>query len=173
MLCSCCLLWIRVSLARIELLPFVPLRKIKIILISNLNGTLDVFHLLELLLTTSSQQELTLFVYQNGGTNCPACRGVATVAMPFRAIQPLIDTLLRTAPHKARAERERAQADEVYKAGQTIRVRYRAMHTVNRCFVSLIIHVCFVDPPSTGSVSTPGREQKHRIFAPVPTLSPK
>ncbi|KAF8195478.1 hypothetical protein BJ912DRAFT_143278 [Pholiota molesta] len=59
---------------------------------------------------------------RNGGTNCPACRGVATVAMPFRALQPLIDTLLRNSPQKARTEREREQADEVYKNGQSIRI---------------------------------------------------
>ncbi|KAF8967056.1 hypothetical protein BDZ97DRAFT_1656803 [Flammula alnicola] len=59
---------------------------------------------------------------RNGGTNCPACRGVATVAMPFRALQSVIDSLLRNSPHKARTERERAQADEVYKAGQAIRI---------------------------------------------------
>ncbi|KAF9534485.1 hypothetical protein CPB83DRAFT_844294 [Crepidotus variabilis] len=58
---------------------------------------------------------------RNGGTSCPVCRTMATVGMPFRAIQPLIDSLLRTAPHKARTQRERQQADEVYKAGQTIR----------------------------------------------------
>lgn len=34
----------------------------------------------------------------------------------------MIDVLLRSAPHKARSERERQQADEVYKAGQSMRV---------------------------------------------------
>lgn len=47
--------------------------------------------------------------------------------MPFRALQPLIDALLRRAPQRVRAEREREQADEVYKAGQTIRVSAYAM----------------------------------------------
>ena len=61
--------------------------------------------------------------YQNGGTNCPACRSLATVAMPFRAIQPVIDRLLQTSPHRTRTERERQQADEVYKTGHSIRVR--------------------------------------------------
>src|SRR6266498_3450191 len=60
--------------------------------------------------------------YQNGGTNCPACRSLATVAMPFRAIQPVIDTLLQTTPHRSRTEREIQQADEVYKTGHSIRV---------------------------------------------------
>ncbi|KDR82670.1 hypothetical protein GALMADRAFT_238141 [Galerina marginata CBS 339.88] len=59
---------------------------------------------------------------RNGGTSCPACRGAATVAMPFRSLQPILDTLLRNAPHKARTEREREQADEIYKAGLSIRV---------------------------------------------------
>lgn len=42
--------------------------------------------------------------------------------MPFRALQLVVDSLLRHAPHKARTEREREQADEVYKANYTIRV---------------------------------------------------
>ncbi|PPR01144.1 hypothetical protein CVT26_016045 [Gymnopilus dilepis] len=63
----------------------------------------------------------TLWI-RNGGTSCPACRGVAAVAMPFRAMQPVLDLLLRNAPHKERTLREREQADEVYKAGNTIRI---------------------------------------------------
>ncbi|CAA7261412.1 unnamed protein product [Cyclocybe aegerita] len=59
---------------------------------------------------------------RHGGTSCPACRGLATVAMPFRALQTVIDSLLRAAPHKARTERERQQADEVYKPGHSIRI---------------------------------------------------
>lgn len=59
---------------------------------------------------------------RNGGTNCPACRGLSTVAMPFRGLQAVIDTLLRTAPYKARTERERQQADEIYKAGHSLRL---------------------------------------------------
>ncbi|KAJ3500691.1 hypothetical protein NLJ89_g9681 [Agrocybe chaxingu] len=59
---------------------------------------------------------------RHGGTSCPACRGLATVAMPFRALQTVIDSLLRAAPHKARTERERQQADEVYKSGHSIRI---------------------------------------------------
>ncbi|KAF8644419.1 hypothetical protein AX16_008479 [Volvariella volvacea WC 439] len=42
--------------------------------------------------------------------------------MPFRAIQPLVDLLTRVAPHKARPLNERIQADEVYKAGHTMRL---------------------------------------------------
>lgn len=42
--------------------------------------------------------------------------------MPFRALQPLIDTLLKHHPEKARTAREREQADEIYKSGQSIRV---------------------------------------------------
>ncbi|KAG5639439.1 hypothetical protein H0H81_002310 [Sphagnurus paluster] len=58
----------------------------------------------------------------NGGTNCPACRGVSTIVTPFRAVQTVIDTLLRAAPHKARTERERQQADEIYKGGNSMRI---------------------------------------------------
>ncbi|PPQ66259.1 hypothetical protein CVT24_007277 [Panaeolus cyanescens] len=59
---------------------------------------------------------------RNGGTNCPACRGNSSVAMPFRALQPIIDSLLRLAPHKARTQRERDQADEVYKSGVVLEI---------------------------------------------------
>ncbi|KAF8158272.1 hypothetical protein B0H34DRAFT_708115 [Crassisporium funariophilum] len=59
---------------------------------------------------------------RNGGTNCPACRGLSTIAMPFRALQSVIDTLLRAAPHRSRTERERQQADEIYKSGHSLRL---------------------------------------------------
>ena len=65
---------------------------------------------------------LIISLLQNGGTNCPACRGLSTVAMPFRGLQSVIDTLLRAAPYKARTEREKQQADEVYKTGHSLRV---------------------------------------------------
>ncbi|KAF7365036.1 hypothetical protein MVEN_00374700 [Mycena venus] len=51
---------------------------------------------------------------RNGGSNCPHCRGVSTSVTPFRALQSVLDVLLRVAPHKARTERERQQADEIY-----------------------------------------------------------
>ncbi|KAJ7134770.1 hypothetical protein C8R44DRAFT_771433 [Mycena epipterygia] len=51
---------------------------------------------------------------RNGGTNCPACRGLSTSVTPFRPLQSVLDILLRAAPHKARTERERQQADEIY-----------------------------------------------------------
>ncbi|KAG6840797.1 hypothetical protein C0991_004269 [Blastosporella zonata] len=59
---------------------------------------------------------------RNGGTCCPACRGLSTVVTPFRALQSVIDTLIRAAPHKARTERERQQADEIYRLGQSMRI---------------------------------------------------
>ena len=59
---------------------------------------------------------------QNNGTNCPACRGLTTIVTPFRALQGIVDALLRAAPHKARTERERQQADEIYRGGQSMRV---------------------------------------------------
>ncbi|KAF9071181.1 hypothetical protein BDP27DRAFT_533698 [Rhodocollybia butyracea] len=58
---------------------------------------------------------------RNGGTSCPACRSVSTTASPSRPLQLVLDTLLRSAPHKARAIREREQADEIYKSGTTMR----------------------------------------------------
>ncbi|KAJ7147122.1 hypothetical protein C8R43DRAFT_1011970 [Mycena crocata] len=58
---------------------------------------------------------------RNGGTNCPACRGLSTSVTPFRPLQSVLDVLLRAAPHKARTERERQQADEIY-AGTSMRL---------------------------------------------------
>ncbi|KAF7314508.1 RING-type domain-containing protein [Mycena kentingensis (nom. inval.)] len=51
---------------------------------------------------------------RNGGTNCPACRGISTSVVPFRPLQTIIDVLLRAAPDRARTQRERDQADEIY-----------------------------------------------------------
>lgn len=51
---------------------------------------------------------------QNGGTNCPACRGASTVVAPSRPLQIIIDTLLRVNPSRGRTERERQQADLIY-----------------------------------------------------------
>jgi E3 ubiquitin-protein ligase CHFR len=61
-------------------------------------------------------------ISQNGGSNCPACRGVSTSVTPSRPLQTIIDVLLRAYPAKARTERERQQADEVYKPGTSLRV---------------------------------------------------
>ncbi|PFH53892.1 hypothetical protein AMATHDRAFT_53537 [Amanita thiersii Skay4041] len=58
---------------------------------------------------------------RNSGTNCPACRQASDAVVPFRPLQAMIDTLLRAAPSKARTERERQQADEVY-TGQPLRL---------------------------------------------------
>ncbi|KAJ7781779.1 hypothetical protein DFH07DRAFT_791505 [Mycena maculata] len=51
---------------------------------------------------------------RNGGSGCPACRGLSTSVTPFRSLQSVLDVFLRAAPHKARTERERQQADEIY-----------------------------------------------------------
>ncbi|KAK0221886.1 hypothetical protein IW262DRAFT_1315498 [Armillaria fumosa] len=59
---------------------------------------------------------------RNGGTNCPACRGVSTIVTPSRPLQTVIDVLLRAAPNRVRAERERQQADEIYSAGSSMRI---------------------------------------------------
>ncbi|KAF5330255.1 hypothetical protein D9758_014442 [Tetrapyrgos nigripes] len=58
---------------------------------------------------------------RNGGTSCPACRGESTIVTPSRPLQIVLDTLLKSAPHKARAEGERRQADEIYKGGAVLR----------------------------------------------------
>ncbi|KAG1822856.1 uncharacterized protein BJ212DRAFT_1330957 [Suillus subaureus] len=59
---------------------------------------------------------------RNGGTNCPACRGVSTIVTPSRPLQSIVDILLRADPSRERAKRERIQADEVYKAGCSMRI---------------------------------------------------
>ncbi|EKM79362.1 hypothetical protein AGABI1DRAFT_40399 [Agaricus bisporus var. burnettii JB137-S8] len=58
---------------------------------------------------------------RNGGTNCPSCRSVTSIATPYRALQGTLDTFLRWAPHRARSERERQQADEIY-SGNNLRI---------------------------------------------------
>ncbi|KIM89127.1 hypothetical protein PILCRDRAFT_768313 [Piloderma croceum F 1598] len=59
---------------------------------------------------------------RNGGSNCPACRGISTSVTPSRPLEAVIDVLLRAYPAKIRAEGERIQADEVYKAGTPLRI---------------------------------------------------
>ncbi|KAH0832014.1 hypothetical protein J3R83DRAFT_12919 [Lanmaoa asiatica] len=59
---------------------------------------------------------------KNGGTNCPACRGVSSFVTPSRPLQTIVDVLLRAEPSRARTERERMQADEIYKAGSSMRI---------------------------------------------------
>ncbi|KAN0139832.1 hypothetical protein V8E53_002494 [Lactarius tabidus] len=59
---------------------------------------------------------------RNGGTNCPACRSTSTSVSPSRVLQIMVDVLLRADPSRARTDREKQQADEVYKPGLTIRI---------------------------------------------------
>ncbi|KAG6330534.1 hypothetical protein ID866_8554 [Astraeus odoratus] len=59
---------------------------------------------------------------KNGGTCCPACRGVSTHVSSSRPLQAMVDILLRSDPSRTRAEGERMQADEVYKPGQLVRI---------------------------------------------------
>ncbi|THH15848.1 hypothetical protein EW146_g4694 [Bondarzewia mesenterica] len=63
----------------------------------------------------------TLWV-RNGGTNCPACRGVSKDVSVSRSLQIMVDVLLRADPSRGRSDREKRQADEVYRPGQTIRI---------------------------------------------------
>ncbi|KAF8582819.1 hypothetical protein K439DRAFT_1661584 [Ramaria rubella] len=59
---------------------------------------------------------------RNGGTNCPACRGVSTSVTPSRVLQSMIDLLLRADSSKSRTENERAQADQIYRVGTVLRL---------------------------------------------------
>jgi len=74
---------------------------------------------------------------QNGGTNCPACRSISTSVTPSRILQSMIDLLLRADPSKARTDIDKAQADEVYKAGNTLVVN----QIFPLSFISLLIHI--------------------------------
>ncbi|KEP53223.1 putative RING finger protein [Rhizoctonia solani 123E] len=51
---------------------------------------------------------------------CPACRTALTSITPSRVVQSLVAALVRVYPERARTERERAQADEIYMAGREI-----------------------------------------------------
>ncbi|CUA68171.1 hypothetical protein RSOLAG22IIIB_03410 [Rhizoctonia solani] len=53
---------------------------------------------------------------------CPACRTALTSITPSRVVQSLVAALVRIYPERARTERERAQADEIYIAGREISI---------------------------------------------------
>ncbi|KAI9443175.1 hypothetical protein H4582DRAFT_2195857 [Lactarius indigo] len=59
---------------------------------------------------------------RNGGTHCPACRSTSTSVSPSRVLQIMVDVLLRVDPSRARTDRERQQADEIYRPGLTFRI---------------------------------------------------
>jgi hypothetical protein len=110
---SCCTLWIRVSLLfrfewhaykRVSVTP------------CGVSYIISPSRHVRLLLTT-------LLLSQNGGTNCPACRTISTSVSSSRVLQVMIDVLLRADPSRARTDREKQQADEVYKPGLSFRVR--------------------------------------------------
>ncbi|KAI0056267.1 hypothetical protein BV25DRAFT_1766698, partial [Artomyces pyxidatus] len=58
----------------------------------------------------------------NGGSNCPACRSISTSVSPSRVLQVMLDVLLRADPSRGRTEREKQQADDVYRPGQLFRI---------------------------------------------------
>jgi hypothetical protein len=121
---SCCLLWVRVSL----LFRF-KWHAYKRVSVTPCGVFIHYFSIqtrpLRLLLTT-------LALSQNGGTNCPACRAISTNVSSSRVLQVMIDVLLRADPSRARTDREKQQADEVYKPGLSFRVRiYSFLHPVS------------------------------------------
>ncbi|KAH9080587.1 hypothetical protein EDB83DRAFT_2340253 [Lactarius deliciosus] len=59
---------------------------------------------------------------RNGGTHCPACRSTSTSVSHSRVLQIMVDVLLRADPSRARTDRERQQADEIYRPGLTFRI---------------------------------------------------
>lgn len=90
--------------------------------------------------------------------------------MPFRAMQPVIDILLRNAPHKVRAPREREQADEIYKAGHSIRVNWA---NIIYPYKTEIFPAFFLDTFTKRSVTTSRCEQEYGICASMPALLAK
>jgi hypothetical protein len=100
----------------------------------------DVFHFT---LSSSTDHHSDPDFLQNGGTNCPACRGLSTVVTPSRPLESIIAILLRAYPSKTRAEGERVQADEIYRAGSAMRVSrpfLPARHTLPRSLVPSCPH---------------------------------
>jgi len=106
-------------------------------------------------------------LWQNGGVNCPSCRSPVTSIIPSRAIQSLIDVYLRSVPSRTRLPGEREQADEIYAAGQSIRVS-RPFRAIPPSLSNL--------SPLTGPNTTPpfsgnnGTPRQRCILPPLPTL---
>jgi hypothetical protein len=110
---SCCLLWVRVSLLfRFKWHAYKRVSVIHAVFSCIISPSRHVRLLLTLLALS-----------QNGGTNCPACRSISTNVTPSRVLQVMIDILLRADPSRTRTDREKQQADEVYKPGLSFRVR--------------------------------------------------
>lgn len=59
---------------------------------------------------------------KNGGTTCPSCRGLSNSVIPSRVLQSMINILLRADPSRTRTPSERAQADEIYRPGQSLSI---------------------------------------------------
>lgn len=59
---------------------------------------------------------------KNGGTTCPSCRGLSTSVIPSRILQSMVNVLLRADSSRTRTPSERAQADEIYRPGQSLRI---------------------------------------------------
>ncbi|KZV73847.1 hypothetical protein PENSPDRAFT_262427, partial [Peniophora sp. CONT] len=59
---------------------------------------------------------------RNGGTSCPACRYISNSVTSSRVLQLMVDILLRHDPTRARTQRERDQADAIYRPNQILRI---------------------------------------------------
>lgn len=103
---------------------------------------------------------------QNGGTNCPACRGISSFVTPSRPLQTIVDVLLRAEPSRTRTERERMQADEIYKAGSSMRVR-----TVIYVYTVISQALCQIPTPREASPE-PNLNQNSDYARPCPHCGP-
>ena len=105
-------------------------------------------------------------IYQNGGTTCPSCRGLSTSVIPSRALQSMVNVLLRADPSRIRTPSERSQADEIYRPGQSLRVCDRSPPGIN-----FSPNGC-VDPPTKGALARTHSAPEYRFCTPLSPLHP-
>ena len=104
---------------------------------------------------------------QNGGTSCPSCRGLSTSVIPSRVLQCMVNILLRADPSRVRTPSERAQADEIYRPGQSLRVRNRFPLGHQRSTNGR------ADPSTKGTLARTNSASQYRLRATLPPLHPR
>jgi hypothetical protein len=104
---------------------------------------------------------------QNGGTSCPSCRGLSTSVIPSRILQSMVNVLLRADPSRTRTLSERAQADEIYRPGQSLRVRNRFPTLA----ISNSTYGC-VDSSAKGALTRTSSASQYGLCPALPPLHP-
>lgn len=105
---------------------------------------------------------------QNGGTSCPACRALSTSVTSSRVLQLMVDILLRHDPTRARTQRERDQADAIYRPNQSLRVRISPSMATPEVLTSLMVQI----PPPRELTPEPALPPPGDWVHPCPTCSP-